>query len=648
MDTTYNSSLSSDVVQNCTSWNKLRKKGKDMFPLIFVILCTLFCAFLFLYGVHFLHLEHHRTEISILNVQTRLTLLEEKMGHLLGNSTSNAAILDQIGRMQLDLEKTKDNLSMNLRSYQVSVKEQLGEEKKNLQSVVSGINSEMQSTQTKINTQLKETKIELEDAMVEAKQVIKSEVDNVKKSMDVYISVTNQKLSAESDFIKYEIAGTFTLLGCMTSMWHVSRHIRHMGKPTIQRRILAILWMAPIYGITSWMSLVFPGMENFLSAVRDCYEAYAVYTFMAWLVAVLSDDNGREVNAVTVLSKHVRIACTRNGHKSYRLISPPIPCCKHENNVRSLAATVLYQCQTMALQFVLLKPLLAALPILLETCGIGYYNVNVITDSHQVNWAAPKLYVILALNVSVAIAFYGLLNFYHATKDILAWCDPWPKFLCIKGVVFMTFWQGFAINVLSGAGLVDDVSARSAQDFIICIEMFIASILHVYIFPYEEWQEGYKKVKEQSIIFRDTLALKDFVDDIKGMIYKRAFEDILHTQDDHDNDNDIDIDNDNDYAQGLDVGKDSGSGSYRLDVDAGGLLGSPHQSSTLKSHGIPNSSNYSSISTTRDEDTDSQLMDNCLSKLRNEVHGAVLDLSSPCSGPSSGPAFPSGREKKAR
>lgn len=41
------------------------------------------------------------------------------MGHLLGNSTSNAAILDQIGRMQLDLEKTKDNMSTNLRSYQV-------------------------------------------------------------------------------------------------------------------------------------------------------------------------------------------------------------------------------------------------------------------------------------------------------------------------------------------------------------------------------------------------------------------------------------------------------------------------------------------------------------------------------------------------
>ena len=47
--------------------------------------------------------------------------------------------------------------------------------------------------------------------------------------MAIYISVTNQQLSAESDFIKYEIAGTFTLLACLISMWHVWGHARHFG-----------------------------------------------------------------------------------------------------------------------------------------------------------------------------------------------------------------------------------------------------------------------------------------------------------------------------------------------------------------------------------------------------------------------------------
>jgi hypothetical protein len=47
--------------------------------------------------------------------------------------------------------------------------------------------------------------------------------------MAIYIQVTNQQLSAESDFIKYEIAGTFTLLACLISMWHVWGHLRHFG-----------------------------------------------------------------------------------------------------------------------------------------------------------------------------------------------------------------------------------------------------------------------------------------------------------------------------------------------------------------------------------------------------------------------------------
>eukprot|EP01041_Mallomonas_annulata_P010316 gene10316-21529_t len=387
---------------------------------------------------------------SLSKLDDRVVVVETGINRLMSNATSNAAVLDQLGQMHNELQK-----------------------------VVTGMNTQLKTTKEDITKQLSQTKLDLEDAMVDAKQAINTEVDHVKENMDIYISITNQKLSTESDFIKYEIAGTFTLLGCMISLWHVSAHLRHMGKPSIQRRVLAILWMVPIYSITSWLSLVFPSVENFLGAFRDCYEAYAVYTFMAWLITVLSDDNGTEVNAVTVLSLHVKkhmnktyhlhhttnntinnnISNTNNTNTSImdnnedntHVLKPPCPCCYNNSNARSIAANILYQCQAMAMQFVLFKPLLASLPILLELCGIKYYNVNVINTSNnnQINWLAPKLYVIFALNISVAIAFYGLLSFYHATKDILAWCDPWPKFLCIKGVVFMTFWQGFAINVLS-------------------------------------------------------------------------------------------------------------------------------------------------------------------------------------------------------
>lgn len=50
--------------------------------------------------------------------------------------------------------------------------------------------------------------------------------------------------------------------------------------------------MVPIYSITSWLSLVWPNLESYLAALRDIYEAYAVYTFIGLLIAVLEDGRG--------------------------------------------------------------------------------------------------------------------------------------------------------------------------------------------------------------------------------------------------------------------------------------------------------------------------------------------------------------------
>ena len=35
---------------------------------------------------------------------------------------------------------------------------------------------------------------------------------------------------------------------------------------------------------------------------------------------------------------------------------------------------------------------------------------------------------------------YGLIFFYHTLKDELSGLKPLPKLLCIKAVVFFTFW----------------------------------------------------------------------------------------------------------------------------------------------------------------------------------------------------------------
>ena len=82
----------------------------------------------------------------------------------------------------------------------------------------------------------------------------------------------------------------------------------------------------------------------------------------------------------------------------------------------------------------------------------------------------------------------------------------------------MTFWQGFVIQIMGSLGMVNEKAALQIQNLLICIEMLIASLAHFYIFPYHEWQEGYKREKEKNILLRDTLALRDFVRDMRMMV----------------------------------------------------------------------------------------------------------------------------------
>ena len=88
----------------------------------------------------------------------------------------------------------------------------------------------------------------------------------------------------------------------------------------------------------------------------------------------------------------------------------------------------------------------------------------------------------------------------------------------------MTFWQGVIIALLAdttdllGGDDDDDerqeVMAKQTQNFLICLEMLGFSIAHFYCFPVEEWEEGYRRVENDSK-FGDNMALGDFLHDLK-------------------------------------------------------------------------------------------------------------------------------------
>lgn len=78
-------------------------------------------------------------------------------------------------------------------------------------------------------------------------------------------------------------------------------------------------------------------------------------------------------------------------------------------------------------QFVIIRPICSILMITLQILGI------------YPSWVSWTFTVIL--NLSFALAMYSLVVFYHVFAKELKPHKPLAKFLCVKGIVFFSFWQ---------------------------------------------------------------------------------------------------------------------------------------------------------------------------------------------------------------
>jgi len=436
----------------------------------------------------------------------------------------------QVQQEQLIIESLQSQVSeqsniisrFNASVTNADVEKQVSLLESSLQESQHDMETSLQETTEHIDILLNATVNKLDQTVKAAQAEIQYEVDLVKNDVQSYVQTTQDQFSTENHFMVYQLAGTFTLLACLISMWHITAHFRQFKRPHVQRKVLAILWMSPIYSVTSWLSLTFPQFEGYLAIIKDFYEAYIIYQFLAFLLAVLG--RGDRDAVVDLLARHA-------DH-----LDPPMRLfgwCRGKyqyGTPQSLASAVLLQCQIFAMQFVFFKPMTA---VGLFTCNkLHYYGYGTNSNSYE----SPQFWLRIIQNISVFVAFSGLLKFYHAVQDDLAWCRPFPKFLCIKGIVFMTFWQGLVIGFLANATNMaggnnnnPDQSNSSdngetsqetwgieAQNFIICLEMLFFSIAHFYCFPTDEWQEGYRPRQEKKLGgFGDNMALGDFVADLK-------------------------------------------------------------------------------------------------------------------------------------
>ncbi|KAJ0410440.1 hypothetical protein P43SY_002772 [Pythium insidiosum] len=286
-----------------------------------------------------------------------------------------------------------------------------------------------------------------------------------------------QDAEANMQYVAWIAAGVCVAVAVVASMKLIRGHIRHFTKPIVQSKDAAL----------------------YLDLMRDSYEGYVIYLFLALMVAYLGDGSNERV--IQILH-------------SLPDLEHPWPFNKWCAPIR-MGPDFLRDCKMATMQFVVLKPLMAFFAIVLQINGA--YD--------QGNFSPTKgyLYTSLIVNASITYAFYYLVLFYLALGTQLKPYNPVPKFLCIKAVLFLSFWQSVVLAFLSRFEIIHEIGSWSVenvttgiQNLLICFEMCFVAIAHNYAFPYEPYVG--KPTSQRKSILADHLAIEDAMRDFNEVM----------------------------------------------------------------------------------------------------------------------------------
>ena len=271
-------------------------------------------------------------------------------------------------------------------------------------------------------------------------------------------SIDTSSLRLHERYVAILVGGIFAFLASLLSYIQIRAHHKNWVHPPSQRCVVRILLMVPVYSVSAWLSLVFLQWSLYIDFVRMCYEAFVIYTFMILLTKYLGGHNG-----------------VVEWMKTKPPLGWPSPMCC----IRPVKPgdTFLYWLKYGTLQYTIISPIISILAMVLNF--FGFYGDG------DVNWGAGYVYITFIQNTTQLISLYCLVWLYVAMKNELAPFSPMAKFLVVKSVVFFTWWQSVGLAVLVKASILTSTAELDVgeiqvglQDFIVCIEMFIAAAVH--------------------------------------------------------------------------------------------------------------------------------------------------------------------------
>ncbi|EEA28724.1 hypothetical protein TMatcc_002924 [Talaromyces marneffei ATCC 18224] len=305
------------------------------------------------------------------------------------------------------------------------------------------------------------------------------------------------------------ISGVASLVATLLSIVSIWLQMKNYRKPLLQRYVVRILLMIPIYAASSWTSIISLKAAMFLDPVRDIYEAFTIYTFFQLLINFLGGE--RALIIMTHGRPPVQHMWPLNTFLSKVDISDPHTFLAIKRGI---------------LQYAWLKPILALASIIMKA-----------TDTYQEGYIGASsgyLWTGIIYNVSVSVSLYSLALFWICMHDDMKPFRPVPKFLCVKLIIFASYWQGFFLSILQWldaipngvAGYTPDNLAAAIQDTLICLEMPAFAIAHWYAFSWHDYADNRVSSARMPVKYalRDAFGIRDLIEDTKQTFQGNDYE----------------------------------------------------------------------------------------------------------------------------
>ncbi|KIX96369.1 uncharacterized protein Z520_08147 [Fonsecaea multimorphosa CBS 102226] len=296
------------------------------------------------------------------------------------------------------------------------------------------------------------------------------------------------------------LTGVSSLLATLISLVSIWLQSKNYRKPLLQRYVIRILLMVPIYSAASWASIVSLKAAFYLDPLRDVYEAFTIYTFLQLLVNFLGGERS------LIIMMHGRAP-----------VSHPWPISLWCGKMDISDPHTFLLIKRGILQYTWLKPILSVATIILKLTGT--YQEGYISLGSGYFWTG------LLYNVSVTLSLYFLAMFWVCMHEDLKPFRPMPKFLCIKLIIFASYWQGFFLSILQFLGAIPndvpgytpDNLAAAIQDALICFEMPIFAVAHWYAFSWHDYADVTISAARMPVKYalRDAFGPKDLIQDTK-------------------------------------------------------------------------------------------------------------------------------------